>query len=141
MITSPSRFNLPRLSCPRPGFTVRPAKLIPLWTNPMIAGLPSSEIAWLALALLAGGLVTGFLSGLLGIGGGGIIVPVLYEVFRISGVSDSIRMQACVATSLAIIIPTSIRSAHSHWRHGAVDFSVIRRLGPWIVLGAVLGVL
>jgi uncharacterized protein len=107
----------------------------------MIAGLPSSEIAWLALALLAGGLVTGFLSGLLGIGGGGIIVPVLYEVFRISGVSDSIRMQACVATSLAIIIPTSIRSARAHWRHGAVDFTVIRRLGPWVVLGAVLGVL
>jgi uncharacterized membrane protein YfcA len=107
----------------------------------MIAGLPTSEIAWLALALVAGGLVTGFLSGLLGIGGGGIIVPVLYEVFRISGVSDSIRMQACVATSLAIIVPTSIRSARSHWRHAAVDFTVIRRLGPWVVLGALLGVL
>jgi uncharacterized membrane protein YfcA len=107
----------------------------------MIAGLPSSEIAWLILALLAGGLVTGFLAGLLGIGGGGIIVPVLYEVFRVTGVSDSIRMQACVATSLAIIVPTSIRSVRSHWRHGAVDLTVIRRLGPWVVLGAVLGVL
>jgi uncharacterized protein len=107
----------------------------------MISGLPFSEIAWLALALLAGGLVTGFLAGLLGIGGGGIVVPVLYEVFRISGVSDSIRMQACVATSLAIIVPTSIRSVRSHWRHGAVDFIVIRRLGPWVVLGAALGVL
>jgi uncharacterized membrane protein YfcA len=107
----------------------------------MIAGLPSSEIAWLVLALIAAGLVTGFLSGLLGIGGGGIIVPVLYEVFQLSGVSDSIRMQACVATSLAIIIPTSIRSARSHWGHGAVDFSVIRSLGPWVVLGALLGVL
>jgi uncharacterized membrane protein YfcA len=107
----------------------------------MIAGLSLSEIAWLALALLAGGLVSGFLAGLLGIGGGGIVVPVLYEVFRISGVSDSIRMQACVATSLAIIIPTSIRSVRSHWRHGAVDFSVIRSLAPWVVSGALLGVL
>jgi len=107
----------------------------------MILGLPLSEIAWLALALLAGGLLTGFLAGLLGIGGGGIVVPVLYEVFRISGVSDSIRMQACVATSLAIIVPTSIRSMRSHWRHGAVDFTVIRRLGPWVVAGALLGVL
>jgi uncharacterized membrane protein YfcA len=107
----------------------------------MISGLPLSEIAWLALALLVAGLVTGFLAGLLGIGGGGIVVPVLYEVFRASGVSDSIRMQACVATSLAIIVPTSIRSARSHWRHGAVDLTVISRLGPWVVLGALLGVL
>jgi len=67
-------------------------------------------------------------------------VPILYELFRIVGVSDSIRMQVCVATSLAVIIPTSIRSMRSHWLHGAVDFSVIRSLGPWVVAGAVLGV-
>ncbi len=106
----------------------------------MISGLPLSEIATLCLALAAGGLVTGFLAGLLGIGGGGIVVPVLYELFRILGVSDSIRMQVCVATSLAIIVPTSIRSMRSHWAHGAVDFSVLRSLGPWVVAGAVLGV-
>lgn len=107
----------------------------------MIFGLPSSEIAELALALVAGGLVTGFLAGLLGIGGGGIIVPVLYELYRIMGVDDSVRMQVCVATSLAIIVPTSVRSLRAHWQHGAVDFTVIRRLGPWVVVGAVIGVL
>ena len=106
----------------------------------MILGLPLSEIAALAAALAAGGLLMGFLAGLLGIGGGGIVVPILYELFRIAGMSDSVRMQVCVATSLAIIIPTSIRSARSHWRHGAMDFMVIRRLGPWIAGGAVLGV-
>lgn len=106
----------------------------------MISGLPLSEIATFALALATGGLVTGFLAGLLGIGGGGIVVPVLYELFRIIGVSDSIRMQVCVATSLAIIIPTSVRSMRSHWQRGAVDFSVIRALGPWVVAGAALGV-
>ncbi len=107
----------------------------------MIFGLPISEVATLAVALIAGGVVTGFLAGLLGIGGGGIIVPVLYELFRIAGVSDSIRMQMCVATSLAIIIPTSARSLRSHWLHGAVDLEVIRRLGPWVIAGAILGVL
>lgn len=106
----------------------------------MISGLPLSEITALALALAAGGLVTGFLAGLLGVGGGGIIVPVLYELFSIVGVSDNVRMQVCVATSLAIIIPTSIRSMRSHWLHGAVDISVIRALAPWVVLGAVTGV-
>jgi uncharacterized membrane protein YfcA len=87
-----------------------------------------------------GGLVTGFLAGLLGIGGGGIIVPVLYELFRIMGVDDSTRMHVGVATSLAIIIPTSVRSFRSHWQHGAVDMVVMKRLAPWVVLGAVLGV-
>jgi uncharacterized protein len=106
----------------------------------MISGLPLSEIATLGFALVAGGLVTGFLAGLLGIGGGGIVVPVLYELFRIVGVSDSFRMQVCVATSLAVIVPTSIRSMRSHWAHGAVDPTVIRALGPWVVLGAIIGV-
>jgi uncharacterized protein len=107
----------------------------------MISGLPSSEIATLGFALVAGGLLTGFLAGLLGIGGGGIVVPVLYELFRIVGVSDSFRLQVCVATSLAVIVPTSIRSMRSHWLHRAVDPTVIRALGPWVVLGSIAGVL
>jgi uncharacterized membrane protein YfcA len=107
----------------------------------MLSGLPLSEIATLGLALAAGGLLIGFLAGLLGIGGGGIAVPVLYELFRAAGVSDSIRMQLCVATSLAIIIPTSLQSLRSHWQRGAVDVSVIRKLGPWVVAGSFAGVL
>jgi uncharacterized protein len=106
----------------------------------MISTLPIAEIAPLAAALVAGGLLMGFLSGLLGIGGGGIVVPVLYELFRIAGMDDSIRMQVCVATSLAVIIPTSIRAARSHWLRGAMDGHVLRRLGPWFVLGATIGV-
>ncbi len=113
---------------------------LPPRTPPMISGLPWSDIATLGLALVAGGLLTGFLAGLLGIGGGGVVVPVLYELFGFMGVSDGIRMQVCVATSLAIIVPTSMQSLRSHWRHNAVDFAVIRRLAPWVVAGAVLGV-
>ena len=106
----------------------------------MILSLPWSEIAVLSAALLAGGLVTGFFAGLLGVGGGAIIVPVLYELFGITGVDDSVRMKICVATSLAIIIPTAIRSVRSHWQRGAVDVSVIKALGPWVVGGAIVGV-
>jgi uncharacterized membrane protein YfcA len=107
----------------------------------MISGLPMTEIVTLAAMLAASGLLIGFLAGLLGVGGGGIAMPVLYELFRILEVSDGIRMQVCAATSLAIMIPTSIRSARSHWQQGSVDFLVIRRLGPWVVMGAALGVL
>jgi uncharacterized protein len=106
----------------------------------MILSLPWSEIAELSFALLLGGLFTGFFAGLLGIGGGAIIVPVLYELFGITGVDDSIRMKICVATSLAIIIPTALRSVRSHWKRGAVDVSVIKALGPRVVGGAIVGV-
>ena len=106
----------------------------------MIQSLPWSEIAGLSLALLAGGLLTGFFAGLLGVGGGAITVPVLYELFRIAGVDDGVRMTICVATSLAIIIPTAIRSVRSHWKRGAVDACVIRKVGPWVVAGAIIGV-
>ncbi len=68
-------------------------------------GIPAGELAWLALAIVVGGALTGLLAGLFGVGGGAIIVPILYEIFRILGVSDDIRVQLCVGTSLAIIIP------------------------------------
>ncbi|MBT3071221.1 sulfite exporter TauE/SafE family protein [Rhodomicrobium sp. Az07] len=106
----------------------------------LIQHLPWYQIAELAVALLIGGIITGFLAGLLGIGGGAVSVPVLYELFRLANVDESIIMRVCVATSLAIIIPTAINSVRSHNRHGAVVMDVIRRLGPWVVAGAVLGV-
>lgn len=95
----------------------------------------------LAGALIAAGLVTGFLSGLLGIGGGGVLVPVLYETFGIIGVDPSIRMHLALGTSLAVIIPTSLRSFYSHRAKGGVDTALLWRLGPWMVLGVVFGTL
>ena len=68
-------------------------------------GAPAGELALLAAAIVVGGLITGILAGLFGIGGGAVIVPVLYEVFRILGVPEEVRMQLCVGTSLAIIVP------------------------------------
>ena len=95
----------------------------------------------LAGALIAAGLVTGFLSGLLGIGGGGVLVPVLYETFGIIGVDPSIRMHLALGTSLAVIIPTSLRSFYSHRAKGVLDTALLWRLGPWMVLGVIFGTL
>jgi uncharacterized membrane protein YfcA len=100
----------------------------------MLAG-HAVELALLALAILAGGLVSGTLAGLFGIGGGGVIVPVLYEVFGILDVPESVRMQLCVGTSLAIILPTTIRSYLSHRAHGAVLSDVLRRWAIPAVVG------
>jgi uncharacterized membrane protein YfcA len=101
--------------------------------------VPLSELLWLALAVVVGGVVTGILAGLFGIGGGAIIVPVLYEVFRVVGVSDDVRMQLCVGTSLAIIVPTTIRSYRAHQAKGAVLNDVVRAWTVPAVVGVAVG--
>ena len=58
------------------------------------------------------------LAGLFGIGGGAVIVPVLYEVFRVLGVPEEVHMQLCVGTSIAIIVPTTMRSYLAHRAKG-----------------------
>lgn len=97
-------------------------------------------LLWLIIALLAGGLATGFLAGLLGIGGGGVLVPVLFETFTFLDVPDSIRMHLVLGTSFAVIVPTAIRSYRSHLARGAVDTAVLRRLGPWVIAGVLAGI-
>jgi uncharacterized membrane protein YfcA len=104
-----------------------------------VFGIPLSELAWLAAAIIVGGVVTGLLAGLFGIGGGAIIVPVLYEVFRAMGVPEEVRFQLCVGTSLAIILPTTIRSYSTHRAKGLVRDDVLR-LWTWpAVIGVALG--
>jgi uncharacterized membrane protein YfcA len=105
----------------------------------MILGVPLSELVWLAVAIVVGGVITGLLAGLFGIGGGAVIVPVLYEVFRILAVPDTVRMQLCVGTSLAIIVPTTIQSYLTHRAKGLVVPGVLRLWTVPAVLGVVCG--
>jgi len=102
-------------------------------------GIPIGEIAWLAAAIVGGGIVTGALAGLFGIGGGGVIVPVLYEVFRALGVPEDVRMQLCIGTSMAIIVPTNIRSFLTHRARGAVLMDVVRAWAVPSILGVATG--
>jgi uncharacterized membrane protein YfcA len=102
-------------------------------------GVPPGELALLVVGILASGVVTGVLAGLFGIGGGAVIVPVLFEAFRIIGVPDDVRMQLCVGTSLAIIVPTNIRSYLAHRAKGAVDHQVVRLWVLPALAGIVIG--
>jgi uncharacterized protein len=86
----------------------------------------TGELAWLAAGAVVAGVASGILAGLFGVGGGGIIVPVLYEAFGVLGVPEAVRMQLCIGTSLAIIVPTSVRSYHAHKAQGFVLPEVIR---------------
>jgi uncharacterized membrane protein YfcA len=104
-----------------------------------IAGLNVSEILELALLLVAVGALSGFLAGLFGIGGGAILVPVFYECFGLAGVPLDVRMPLCVGTSLAIIIPTSIRSYRAHHARGAIDQEILRSWWLPVLVGVVAG--
>jgi uncharacterized protein len=104
-----------------------------------MAGLDLSELIELALLLVAVGALSGFLAGVFGIGGGAILVPVFYECFRLAGVPLEVRMPLCVGTSLAIIIPTSIRSFRAHYARGAVDMEILKQWWLPIVIGVVAG--
>lgn len=102
-------------------------------------GIPLSDFLFLGAALLAAGAVTGILAGVFGVGGGTVIVPVLYELFRILEVPEAVRMPLCVGTSLAVIIPTSIRSFNTHYSKGAVEMNFLRQWAIPVVIGVVMG--
>src|SRR4030081_601110 len=104
-----------------------------------IAGLNPVEIVELALMLVAVGALSGFFAGIFGIGGGAILVPVFYECFRLAGVPLEVRMPLCIGTSLAIIIPTSIRAWRAHHLRGAVDMEIIRAWWLPVLAGVIAG--
>ena len=83
--------------------------------------LLGTEILTLAIALVLAGGLTGFLAGLFGVGGGAIIVPILYQAFILVGVPNEVRMPLTVGTSLAVIIPTAVTSYLAHQKKGAID--------------------
>ncbi len=105
----------------------------------MIFGYPIGEIVLLALWIAGAGILVGILAGLFGIGGGAIIVPVLYEVFRALNVPEDVRMQMCIGTSLAIIVPTTIRSYIAHKKKGAVIPHVVRLWALPAIAGVAIG--
>jgi len=104
-----------------------------------VFGLPLGDLALFAAALLAAGVITGLLAGLFGVGGGAVIVPVLYQIFGMVGVPESHRMHLCVGTSLAIIIPTSISSFRTHMAKGKVLMDVLKAWALPVLAGVVLG--
>jgi uncharacterized membrane protein YfcA len=105
----------------------------------LLAQVPAGQVAALAGALIVAGIAAGVIAGLLGVGGGIVIVPVLYHLFALIGIDEAVRMHVAVGTSLGTIVPTSIASARAHFRRGGVDLGLLKGWAPFIALGVVAG--
>jgi uncharacterized protein len=105
------------------------------------ARLSGALLHWLPVvaAIAASGAVGGLLAGLLGVGGGIVIVPVLDAALEFAGVPSGAALHVAVATSMATIIPTALSSSRSHAKRGSVDFELMKRWSVPVVLGSLAG--
>ena len=104
----------------------------------MIA-LDFNQLVTLVIVLAIAATASGFIAGLLGVGGGILMVPALYYAFSTLNFDENIIMHLSLGTSLAIIIPTSVMSAKTHYQFKAINFDLIKSFGVFIVLGIFAG--
>jgi len=104
-------------------------------------GTDISQILNLLIILSIVACISGFMAGLLGVGGGLVMVPALYYAFSVLNFEIETKMHLALGTSLAIIIPTSIISTRTHMKYKAVDFGLIKSFGIYIIIGVLLGTL
>ena len=105
----------------------------------MISTILSNEYFFFILLMIPTALAAGFFAGLFGVGGGLITIPLLFFIFETLNVDKAYIMHLAVGTSFSIIIPTSIVSVFTHYKHEAVDFSVVRSYGAFVVIGVIIG--
>ena len=105
----------------------------------MIESLDQNQIIFIVTTMAASAVVVGFMAGFFGIGGGLIMVPILFYMFSFVGIEKTIIMHLAIGTSFSIIIPTSIISTITHMKFKAVDLSIVKTFGAFVAIGVVLG--
>jgi len=105
----------------------------------LLENLDQNQIIFILAAMTASAVVVGFMAGFFGIGGGLIMVPILFYLFSFAGVEQAFVMHMAIGTSFSIIIPNSIISTITHMKFKAVDFSIVKTFGCFVVIGVVLG--
>ena len=107
----------------------------------MIETLDLNQIIFILTAMVLSAIVVGFLAGFFGIGGGIIMVPILFYIFSFVGMDKSFVMHMAIGTSFLIIIPNSIISTMTHMKFKAVDFSLVKTFGVFVMVGVIIGAL
>jgi len=105
----------------------------------LLESLDQGQIIFFISIMAASAVLTGFVAGLFGIGGGLITVPVLFYIFSSTGLDQTFVMHLAVGTSFAIIIPTSIISTMTHIKFKGVDFGIVKTFGIFAIIGVILG--
>ncbi len=105
----------------------------------MLENLDQNQIILISAIMSLSAVIVGFMAGLFGIGGGLIMVPVLYYIYSFIGVEQTYVMHLAIGTSFSIIIPTSIISTITHMKFKAVDFNIVRTFGIFVVIGVMFG--
>jgi len=105
----------------------------------MIENLDQNQIVFIITVMLASAVVTGFMAGFFGIGGGLIMVPILFYIFNFADIEKDFIMHLALGTSFSIIIPTSIISTMTHMKFKAVDFNIVKTFGAFVTIGVVFG--
>ena len=107
----------------------------------MIETLDLNQIIFICSIMVLSAVVVGFLAGFFGIGGGIIMVPILFYIFSFVGMDKSYVMHMAIGTSFLIIIPNSIISTITHMKFKAVDFSLVKTFGVFVMMGVLIGAL
>ena len=105
----------------------------------MIEILDQNQIIFIVTVMATSAVVTGFMAGFFGIGGGLIMVPILFYIFSYAGIEQAFIMHLALGTSFSIIIPTSIISTMTHMKFKAVDFAIVKTFGAFVAIGVVCG--
>ena len=105
----------------------------------MINDILYQELLVYFIGLLITGVIGGLIAGLFGVGGGIVIVPILFWIFTSLNFPNEILMHMAIGSSLATIIPTSVSSARAHYHRGSIEIAIIKKWAPGIFLGAIIG--
>ena len=105
----------------------------------MLESLDQNQIIFILASMTASAVVVGFMAGFFGIGGGLIMVPILFYIFSFAGIEQAFVMHIAIGTSFSIIIPNSIISTITHMKFKAVDFNIVKTFGVFVVVGVVFG--
>ncbi len=105
----------------------------------MLEILDQNQIILIVTSMAISAVVIGFMAGLFGIGGGLIMVPILFYIYSFLGFEQKFIMHLDIGTSFSIIIPTSIISTITHMKYKAVDFNIVKTFGVFVVIGVIVG--